>query len=65
MEECKKCKRYRKEYDDFYAMFDDELIVNKPKKRKHYCPMYKNGMPDEIVDDKEKCEFFERRIEQG
>ena len=65
MEECKNCMNYRKYYDDFLAMFDDELIVNAPQKRKHYCLLFQDGIPDVIVDDKEKCEFFERRIEQG
>lgn len=52
MEYCKKCVLYQENLDKMGQRFEDV----KPKGR-HYCVMFRSGIPEGIVEDKESCKY--------
>lgn len=52
METCKKCKTYKKTFDDMMRQANDTLAANC-----HYCIMQR-PVPEDIMKDKVKCPYF-------
>lgn len=51
MEYCKTCFNYKGDYDDHKQTFNDT------ESEKHFCIMYKNGIPEGIENDKSECPY--------
>lgn len=49
---CNKCVIYSKEYDQLNQLSEDT-----GKTGCNYCRMFENGIPQDIVDDKEECPY--------
>jgi hypothetical protein len=57
LEQCNKCVFYDKDHDELRRSGDDIKIPNTPAE-KHYCRMYESFIPNDVVTDKKKCEFY-------
>lgn len=58
---CKNCKYYSKEFDEFRQQFDDVIVVGQENREKHYCIFYNDHIPSEIWGNKENCPYFEQK----
>ncbi len=58
MKQCVQCEFYDKEYDELRQSGDDVIVIGQEYKEKHYCPMYKMAVSDDILNDKAKCKCF-------
>lgn len=54
MENCKNCILYDSEYDELRQSGND--VIKDGNAEKHYCRMWKDGIPNEIWDGKTKCQ---------
>ena len=55
---CKSCSLYSEHYDNLSRDFNDIGDENN-----HFCPMYENGMPEQIFAGNGDCDYYERRPE--
>lgn len=58
MELCKSCLNYRTEYDEMCRNWDDESIIDAPNIEKHYCCMYDESIPQEIISNQAQCPYY-------
>lgn len=55
---CDSCLFYNKEYDFSIQQFDDVPKIGNELET-HFCPMYLEGIPNEIYYDNGDCEYYE------
>jgi len=59
MKQCKECEFYNEDYDKMEQ--SDTEPVESEQKEQHFCPLFPDGIPDEIIKDRTQCEFCVKR----
>ena len=52
MEQCKSCQNFLKAYNEGRQILNDLEPIET-----NYCFMYRSGIPEDIIKDKEKCPY--------
>lgn len=58
---CDTCVNNIKSYDEFRQKYDDTIIKNGDKRKKHYCPMNDDNIPLDIWYNNADCPYYIKR----
>ena len=59
MKQCKNCEFYDEKFDELEQ--SDVEIIGSEAKEVHFCPLFPDGIPNEIVQDERDCEYRVKR----
>lgn len=58
MKQCEKCIFYDAEFDSLRQSGDDIAIEGQENEEKHFCRMFDDTIPAEVVKDEKECKAF-------
>lgn len=59
MKQCKQCEFYDEAFDEMEQ--SDVEIKGSEQTETHYCPLFPDGIPDDIIHGKKACEYCVKR----